>query len=796
MVLENEQCRVLVEQGRLSEDQAHYALQALQGQQIDLCELLVTWGHIGESTAEMVRVLVTQGAQKKVFGNYEILGELSRGGMGVVYRARQRMSGRIVALKLMLDGSDPEENLRFRREAQALAKLAHPSIIPIYDCGHHNDVPYFTMELVEGKDLHTYIQEEIQSTGKPPDWEWCCEIISQVASALEECHELGLSHRDVKPRNILIRNDSQEPILVDFGLVKVHAKTNLGESISASLTSEGQMVGTPTYMAPEQFDAIKGTVGAPADVWGLAGTLYFCLTGGRPFDGDDLVYIFCSIKEGFDDSKLSVKHYSAPEALSKLLKDCFELEASERPSMPSFRKSLEDILNQSGHRPAETAMKMVAGALLIALIGVITLIVIEVSSVKAPQRNESKDSKITLVLKTETPIQILFDPAVKKGVLDSSGPLNLTVIGKSLTEILIDGKSIPIDNKTISIPLENRRDIAVKVTDSNGQVTSRVIEVIPRSTLISALQNRGVWNEIANWKKLLIVKDLAAKLKGQGFSFDSMEEFRAGNQRHMIAVFRHKNTGLIFHLLPGGRFEMGTANAPETVRFCELNSKPFKSLSFEELVDLEVPIQPHRLAPFLMSKHEVSVAIWKSQLSAKQLLSTDWAPRKDLKNSHPMIGLYWESTFNWINQVGCGFRLPREAEWEYACRAGTNSHFFWGDDAVKVHANIQRPRNGRDTIEFLEDVDFAQKRTNAFGLVHMCGNASEWVWEVFQSYKFGVSPSRAKRKPRTLRGGSAVSALAMGRSRSRWRTHGKPTLRTALTGFRVAVSLPKGFLKN
>ncbi|MDF1665816.1 MAG: serine/threonine-protein kinase, partial [Planctomycetota bacterium] len=633
MALENEQCRVLVEQGRLSDDQARYAMQALQGEQIDLCELLVTWGHIGESTAEMVRVLVTQGAQKKVFGNYEILGELSRGGMGVVYRARQRMSGRIVALKLMLDGSDPEESLRFRREAQALAKLRHRNVVSIIEFGYQDAVPYFTMELVEGKDLKSFIQDEIQSSGRPPPWEWSCKIINQVAAALEECHRGGLYHRDIKPQNILIRSDNEEPVLVDFGLVKVHAEANPGESIAMSLTAEGQLLGTPSFMAPEQFDAIKGTVGAPADVWGLAASLFYCLTGHTPFEGDSPITIFCSIKAGFSEEEFLANSHSAPKDLAGFLTASFATDAAKRPTISGFRMTLDSILNRPVSQPTSLTAKVIGATGIVVLLGLISVILLEVVSIKDSPKSDSGQAEIVAKVKTQNPIRIVFNPPVEQGVIESSSPLRVSIIGESLSKVVINGRSYSPGEKEYIVPLQIRKDATVKVTDLNGHEVSRVVKVVSRSELRKALQLRVDWNSLEDWKKILIARELEGRLKQDGYRFDSLKEFDSENETQKIAVFEHKSSGLTFHLLPGDSFIMGTGDAAATLRFCQRHSRQLKHLKFRKLIRLEQPELEATVSPFLISSYEVSTEVWMRKLKVNRKESRERILEKGLRSS-------------------------------------------------------------------------------------------------------------------------------------------------------------------
>ena len=174
------------------------------------------------------------------FGDYELLEELGRGGMGVVFRARQKSLDRTVALKLILRGglADRGELTRFRGEAEAAARLDHPGIVPVYEVGEHAGQPYFSMKCVEGETLSARLAD-----GPLPSRE-AALLLLDVARAIHEAHEQGVLHRDLKPSNILLDTDNQ-PLVADFGLAKTFQPGR-----DASHTQA--MIGTPSYMAPEQ----------------------------------------------------------------------------------------------------------------------------------------------------------------------------------------------------------------------------------------------------------------------------------------------------------------------------------------------------------------------------------------------------------------------------------------------------------------------------------------------------------------------------------------------------------------
>jgi WD40 repeat protein/tetratricopeptide (TPR) repeat protein/predicted Ser/Thr protein kinase len=202
---------------------------------------------------------------------YEVLRELGRGGMGVVYQARQLSLGRFVALKMILAGGQAgdEERKRFRSEAEVLARLQHPNLVQIFEVGEFEGRPFFSMEFVDGGNL------EDKFEGKPQPPETAAKMASTLARAVHAAHERGVVHRDLKPGNVLLTRDGQ-PKITDFGLAK-QMDSAIGQ------TRTGAIMGTPSYMAPEQASGKVHAIGPVSDVFALGSMLYEFLTGRPPF---------------------------------------------------------------------------------------------------------------------------------------------------------------------------------------------------------------------------------------------------------------------------------------------------------------------------------------------------------------------------------------------------------------------------------------------------------------------------------------------------------------------------------
>ncbi|MDB4671480.1 serine/threonine protein kinase [Pirellulaceae bacterium] len=214
---------------------------------------------------------------QRTIGGYEIVDEIDRGGMGIVYRAKDLQLDRTVALKMIRAGRMASESdvQRFRAEAQAAAKLDHPGIVPIYEVGTHQGQPYFSMAFIEGAKLDDFHKKNELSVRD------ACQLVRDVAIAIDHAHQNGLVHRDVKPANILI-DQAGRPRVTDFGLAKNLEKDD-------GLTSTGEILGSINYMAPEQASARGDLVDRMTDVYSLGAVLYYLCTGQPPFETDNPV---------------------------------------------------------------------------------------------------------------------------------------------------------------------------------------------------------------------------------------------------------------------------------------------------------------------------------------------------------------------------------------------------------------------------------------------------------------------------------------------------------------------------
>jgi formylglycine-generating enzyme required for sulfatase activity/tRNA A-37 threonylcarbamoyl transferase component Bud32 len=314
-------------------------------------ESLLAAASTDDSPFEPDRELLSEGLQEMAdsvdpvpgdtftyFGDYELLGEVARGAMGIVYRARQSSLNRTVAVKMIRGSmlSSESEVRRFKAEAEAAASLNHPNIVPIYEVGEHEGQHYFSMKLVEGGTLAGRILElgaDSRSTA---------QLIVTIARAVHEAHQHGILHRDLKPGNILL-DEAGHPHVTDFGLAR-----QLGSE--SSLTVSGQIMGTPFYMAPEQAAGETRSLSTAADIYSLGAILFEILAGQPPFKGTTLLE---TLRKASEEEVPRIANVAPGRRIDRDLETiaakCLQKEPAAR--YPSVAALAEDLENWLAGRP-------------------------------------------------------------------------------------------------------------------------------------------------------------------------------------------------------------------------------------------------------------------------------------------------------------------------------------------------------------------------------------------------------------------------------------------------------------
>jgi tetratricopeptide (TPR) repeat protein/tRNA A-37 threonylcarbamoyl transferase component Bud32 len=260
-------------------------------------------------------------------GNYLLLQEIARGGMGVVYKARQVGLNRLVALKMIRPGrfATADDLERFRHEAEAVAQLHHPHIVAVHEVGEHDGQPYFSMDYVAGQSLAAVVRENPLPAAQAAGY------VQTIAEAVHYAHQHGIVHRDLKPANVLV-DEARQPRITDFGLAKrIEAE--------AHLTLTGQVLGTPSYMPPEQAAGKLDQIGHRSDVYALGATLYELLTARPPFRADTLLETLRQVREAEPASPRSLNGH-VPRNLETICLKCLEKEPVKRYG------SAQDLANE------------------------------------------------------------------------------------------------------------------------------------------------------------------------------------------------------------------------------------------------------------------------------------------------------------------------------------------------------------------------------------------------------------------------------------------------------------------
>jgi serine/threonine protein kinase len=283
------------------------------------------------------------------FGSYELIEEVARGGMGVVYKARQAKLDRIVAIKMILPTQFDSDSAvrRFQLEAEAAAKLDHPGVVPIYDVGEQDGQHYLSMAFVDGESLAA----RIARSGRAQPQE-AARIVRDVAQAVQHAHDRGIVHRDLKPANILI-DATGRPRVTDFGLARKN-------DVVGTLTTEGSIIGTPAYMAPEQASGQTEIVGTACDIYSLGAVLYHLLTGSPPFAGSNVLEIIRRVCEDEPKPPREVEA-SIPKPLESICLKCLAKDPRNRyASAGELAEDLQRFLQ--GESVTTPSARRVAGS--------------------------------------------------------------------------------------------------------------------------------------------------------------------------------------------------------------------------------------------------------------------------------------------------------------------------------------------------------------------------------------------------------------------------------------------------
>jgi serine/threonine protein kinase len=644
-------------------------------------------------------------------GKYRILEVLGQGGMGVVFRAEDVQLKRIVALKAMLPEvvNRPTAKERFLREAEATANLEHDNIVSVYDVGEDNGVPYMAMQLLKGMSLDDFLKKKQGKTGVPLSAEQVLKLGREIAKGLAAAHENGLIHRDIKPANIwLDASAGGRAKILDFGL----ARAAEGDS---KLTQVGTVVGTPAFMAPEQ--AKGGKVDGRADLFSLGCVLYRLCTGHMPFKGRDAMELLISVAT--DQPKPAHElNPNLPPKLSRLVMKLLEKKPEDRPASA---RNVVDLIQLIERDQPTMSMSQVD----VAPVEVAAAVAV-VPSAHASTWQERTGA--TQIVPAHTPYQRrssrspLLAPAILVVLLLVAAGVAVFVIQKNS-----DPDGTPVAQAATHTSGKGKDTATPRAKESKDGRAREVLTTRPTEPKENRPKEPEPEPEPKSKEPEPKPKEPEPKPKEPE---PKPKEPEPKPKEPDAANYITNSIGMKFVPLKPGEFLMGM-NAKDVERV-KRDPATYNYAPTYGPDQNETPQHKVRLTkPFWMGAHLVT------QAEYEKVMRTNPSTYKD-SPEHPVDNVPWSDAVAFCKKLtdlpeekrkGRVYRLPTEAEWEYACRAGTTTLTAYGDTLSSRQANC----DGEHPIGKIEKGPKVGHTTkvgsyppNAWGLFDMHGNLWQW----------------------------------------------------------------------
>jgi formylglycine-generating enzyme required for sulfatase activity/serine/threonine protein kinase len=710
---------------------------------------------------------------KSQLGEYRLLAKLGSGGMGTVYKARHTKLEKTVALKVLAKGSlvDSEAIARFEREMKAVGQLNHPNIVQAHDAREIGGTRFLVMEYVDGVNL----AKLVDACGPLPVAD-ACELVRQTALGLDHAHQHGLVHRDIKPSNLMLDSQGQVKIL-DLGLAMFQPGQLSG---AERITASGQAMGTIDYMAPEQALASRD-VDIRADLYSLGCTLYKLLSGHAPFSGPKYQDVVNKLAAHAREPVRPIRKVRAdvPAELAAVLDRLLAKDPAARFATPA---EVVQVIAPFAAGAKLTPLVARAGALA-STIAAPSPIATAASSahVETLSNLASQSQSITrprLNLAGWLPPRFHTPGWLAVAAGGGAALVLLTVVillrkdGKQTRIEVPDGSKVTISAKgdvDVTLPKEEGTEAQRhKGTEGSGKPGSeRSGQQAVVSPPLPPGEGRGegassTTSPIANPQSPVPPLAIAP--------FD--EKKAKGHQeawaKHLGVLVEDTNSlGMKLVLIPPGEFEMGAT--PEEIQWA--SGEGGKGYNGQPWYFYGVPNEAprHRVQitkPFYLGMYPVTQAEYETVMGVNP---SEFAKDKHEKaqgidtRRHPVEKVNWDDATDFCRKLSAMpaeraarrvYRLPTEAEWEYACRAGTTTRWWCGDDEAELEAVAWHHGNAGGTTH-----PVGQKRPNAWRLYDMHGNVWQWCADWFsQDYYRQSSPSDpqgpATGSLRVLRGGS------------------------------------------
>ncbi len=676
-----------------------------------------------------------------LLGEYVLVDQIGRGGMGTVYRARHRRMKRIVALKVLRRDIQNAEMVakRFLREVEVAAKLCHPNIVTAFDAGESQGVSYLVTEYVDGQNLSDLVRQY-----GPLSLTVAFDVIHQAARALAYAHGEGIIHRDIKPSNLLI-DDAGTVKLLDVGLARMNQPDDQPDANDSDLTTTGMVMGTPDYMSPEQALNTR-LAGEPSDIYSLGCTLFFLITGRPPYGRGSTMERLLAHRET-PIPRLQSLSDQIPAVVDRLLHQMLAKSVKDR--LPTMQKLVEQIDNIRLSGLPDVTLPLDAVSDEIATIASI-----------AEQTLQSRDPEASAA-------EQHFAPPDRRSINEATVPV--------------------MDSR---LPGPKAQESSAHIQDAAGhgakfrthQKSQRGFGTGQRAILISIVVFGGM--TAAGLYYSGVGSDRGSSSNAWPTTQNLTEMAEADVQRYRTEWASQAELpltmtleGVSLELVPPGEFQFGPPESPVSTTI----TAPFY------LGTAEITVGEFRR--FADSRSWVSVAErdatgWGVDAESGQWVQGPGYSWKSLGDQAPSEQLpaasiaYQdaEAYCLWLSTIsGRTVRLPSEEEWEYACRSGRNVNWCFGNDpALSADFASTRENSG------LRLLPVRSKRPSPWGLFDLHGNESEWC----------LSEDAAEQEysgEGTVRGGGFYSSIDETRC---WVRSSNLLQSTSHGAFRILVEVP------